>query len=162
LTLEVNQYGISQYADLSFVQLAATLGQKTQLPSPKAVVNGLIYRYRHPYRTEIESYEYPDFVRTVSAPIPYDPFETTTGTFVDTPEALDEMLAELKQAKEIAIDLEHHEKRTYVGMVSLMQISTRDKDYIVDTLKPWRRRLEKLNEVFTDPGILKVSWIIEY
>lgn len=66
------------------------------------------------------------------------------------------MLEELKTAKEIAIDLEHHDNRSYIGMVSLMQISTRDKDWIVDTLKPWRRQLECLNAVFADPGILKV------
>ena len=66
------------------------------------------------------------------------------------------MLEELKTAKEIAIDLEHHDHRSYVGFVSLMQISTRSKDWIVDTLKPWRRQLQILNEVFTDPGILKV------
>ena len=66
------------------------------------------------------------------------------------------MLTELKKAKEIAVDLEHHDNRSYIGMVSLMQISTRDKDWIVDTLKPWRRRLECLNEVFADPGIVKV------
>jgi exosome complex exonuclease RRP6 len=66
------------------------------------------------------------------------------------------MLSELKTAKEIAIDLEHHDNRSYIGMVSLMQISTREKDWIVDTLKPWRRKLECLNEVFADPGILKV------
>jgi exosome complex exonuclease RRP6 len=84
------------------------------------------------------------------------PLETTTATFVDTPEELALMLAELKTAKEIAIDLEHHDNRTYIGIVSLMQISTREKDWIVDTLKPWRRKLECLNEVFADPNILKV------
>jgi exosome complex exonuclease RRP6 len=89
-------------------------------------------------------------------PEPYAPFESTTATFVDTPEAVAEMLAELKTAKEIAIDLEHHDNRSYIGMVSLMQISTREKDWIVDTLKPWRRKLECLNEVFADPNILKV------
>lgn len=89
-------------------------------------------------------------------PQPYKPFETTTATFVDTPEALALMLAELKTAKEIAIDIEHHDNRSYIGLVSLMQISTRDKDWIVDTLKPWRRRLECLNEVFADPSIVKV------
>lgn len=68
------------------------------------------------------------------------------------------MLAELKTAKEIAIDLEHHDNRSYIGLVSLMQISTRNKDWIVDTLKPWRRRLECLNEVFADPAILKVFY----
>ncbi len=66
------------------------------------------------------------------------------------------MLKELKTAKEIAVDLEHHDTRTYVGLVSLMQISTRNQDWIVDTLKPWRRKLQVLNEVFTDPSILKV------
>jgi exosome complex exonuclease RRP6 len=113
-------------------------------------------RYPHPYQTEIESYEYPQSMYQVSEPQPYTPFETTTATFVDTPEALATMLAELKTAKEIAVDLEHHDNRSYVGLVSLMQISTRKKDWIVDTLKPWRRDLECLNEVFADPNIIKV------
>lgn len=75
---------------------------------------------------------------------------------MDTEEAVEEMLAELKQAKEIAIDLEHHDARSYIGLVCLMQISTRDRDWIVDTLKPWRRKLQCLNEVFADPSIIKV------
>ena len=66
------------------------------------------------------------------------------------------MMVELKEADEIAIDLEHHETRSYAGLVCLMQISTRTKDWIVDTLKPWRADLQVLNEVFTDPRILKV------
>ncbi|KAF2714131.1 exosome complex exonuclease-like protein Rrp6 [Pleomassaria siparia CBS 279.74] len=113
-------------------------------------------QYPHPYQTEIESYNYPSDMYEQSEPQPYTPFETTTATLVDTPEALAAMLSELKTAKEIAIDLEHHDNRSYIGMVSLMQISTREKDWIVDTLKPWRRRLECLNEVFANPNILKV------
>jgi exosome complex exonuclease RRP6 len=76
---------------------------------------------------------------------------------VDTPEAVAAMLEELRSAKEIAVDLEHHDTHTYVGLVSLMQISTRYKDWIVDTLKPWREGLQVLNEVFADPNIVKVS-----
>lgn len=110
----------------------------------------------HPYQTEIEQYRYPTSVYTYSEPIPYHPFETTTAVYVDTEESLYDMLEELKQAAEIAIDLEHHDQRSYIGIVSLMQISTRDKDWIVDTLKPWRRRLQCLNEVFADPKIIKV------
>jgi exosome complex exonuclease RRP6 len=75
---------------------------------------------------------------------------------VDTYEGVLEMLKELKTAKEIAVDLEHHDARSYVGLVSLMQISTRGKDWIVDTLKPWREELQVLNDVFADPKILKV------
>jgi exosome complex exonuclease RRP6 len=66
------------------------------------------------------------------------------------------MLAELRKASEIAIDLEHHDTHSYVGIVCLMQISTRQKDWIVDTLVPWREDLQILNHVFTDPKILKV------
>ncbi|KAF2738252.1 hypothetical protein EJ04DRAFT_541437 [Polyplosphaeria fusca] len=113
-------------------------------------------QYPHPYETEIQSYEYPPSVYQESEPQPYHSFDATTATYVDTPEALATMLAELKTAKEIAIDLEHHDNRTYIGLLSLMQISTRDKDWIVDTLQPWRRRLECLNEVFADPSIIKV------
>ncbi|KIW00363.1 hypothetical protein, variant [Verruconis gallopava] len=112
--------------------------------------------YRHPYQTEIEEYKFPPSVYIRQDPIPYQPYDTTTATLVDTEEAMLEMLEELKKAKEIAIDLEHHDQRTYVGIVCLMQISTRDRDWIIDTLKPWRRRLECLNEVFADPSILKV------
>lgn len=76
---------------------------------------------------------------------------------MDTPEAVAAMLAELKTAKEIAVDLEHHDVHSYIGLVSLMQISTRDKDWVIDTLKPWRHELQVLNEVFADPNIIKVS-----
>ncbi|KAF2237489.1 hypothetical protein EV356DRAFT_442033 [Viridothelium virens] len=122
---------------------------------PVTEEDGTIH-YPHPYQTEIEQYQYPSAVHTEAIPIPYQPFGTTTATLVDTPEKLEEMLKELKGASEIAIDLEHHDHRSYIGIVSLMQISTRNKDWIVDTLKPWRRKLEVLNEVFTDPRILKV------
>ncbi|KZF21908.1 hypothetical protein L228DRAFT_269356 [Xylona heveae TC161] len=113
-------------------------------------------QYKHPYEAEIKECQYPPSVYDQVEPIPYRSFEDTAATFVDTPEAVAAMLAELKNAKEIAIDLEHHDSRSYVGIVSLMQISTRDKDWVVDTLKPWRRDLQVLNEVFADPRIVKV------
>ena len=113
-------------------------------------------RCRHPYDLEIRTARYPPSTFVKADPIPYLSFDDTKATFVDTPEAVATMLADLQQAKEIAIDLEHHDEHSYTGMVSLMQISTRTKDWIVDTLKPWRKDLQVLNEVFTDPNILKV------
>ncbi|KAJ6020710.1 hypothetical protein N7540_006214 [Penicillium herquei] len=112
--------------------------------------------YPTPYESEIRAAKYPKSVYEKSPPIDYLPFESTTATFVDTLDGVKEMLKELKQAKEIAIDLEHHDVHSYSGLVSLMQISTREKDWVVDTLKPWREELQILNEVFTDPKILKV------
>jgi len=113
-------------------------------------------QYQHPYQAEIEQYRYPSSVSTKADAIPYTPWDNTTATFVDDYEGVLAMLEELKDASEIAIDLEHHDTHSYIGLVSLMQISTRNKDWIVDTLRPWRRKLEVLNEVFTNPKILKV------
>ncbi|KAI6262955.1 hypothetical protein MCOR27_007580, partial [Pyricularia oryzae] len=113
-------------------------------------------QYKHPYETEILQSRHPESVYQKRDPIPYTPIAKSSPTYVDTYEGVLEMLEDLKQAKEIAVDLEHHDFRTYHGLLSLMQISTREKDWIVDTLKPWRQQLEILNEVFADPSILKV------
>ncbi|RMZ75040.1 hypothetical protein DV737_g5504, partial [Chaetothyriales sp. CBS 132003] len=113
-------------------------------------------RYDHPYALEIEQYSYPPRVCEPAPPVPFAPTESTAVTMVDTEDAMLQMVVELKRAKEVAVDLEHHSYRSYVGIVCLMQISTRDKDWIIDTLKPWREKLQILNEVFADPKILKV------
>lgn len=100
--------------------------------------------------------QYPDRLFKVAEPIPPQPVESATATWVDTYQGVLDMLTELKEATEIAVDLEHHDFRTYRGIVCLMQISTREKDWIVDTLQPWRHKLEVLNQVFADPSIIKV------
>jgi len=69
------------------------------------------------------------------------------------------MLESLKKATEIAVDLEHHDYRSYYGFVCLMQISTREKDWIIDTLE-LREELIALNEVFTNPSIIKVNSVL--
>ncbi|KAL9098979.1 MAG: hypothetical protein Q9163_005456 [Psora crenata] len=113
-------------------------------------------RYKHPYETEIKEAQPPPSVYLKSEPISPLPYNSNVATFVDTPEAVQAMLEELKQSNEIAIDLEHHDEHSYVGLVSLMQVSTREKDWVVDTLRPWRQDLQVLNEVFANPKILKV------
>lgn len=114
------------------------------------------FRFKHPYGTEILNLKYPSSTYESRDPIPYQPIDKAPAIWIDTYEGVLEMLEELKQAKEIAVDLEHHDMRTYQGLLSLMQISTREKDWVIDTLQPWRHKLEVLNEVFADPKILKV------
>ena len=124
------------------------------------ILKGLInmyFRYGHPYETEIKASQYPATTHVKADPIPFLPYESSEATLVDTPESLRSMVDELRLAKDVAVDLEHHDEHSYVGLVSLMQISTRKKDWIIDTLKPWREKLQMLNEVFTDPKILKVK-----
>lgn len=83
------------------------------------------------------------------------PLEDNDVIWVDDLPTFKKMLNDLKQANEIAVDLEHHDYRSYHGFVCLMQISTRKQDWIVDTLE-LREDLIALNEVFTNPNILKV------
>lgn len=111
----------------------------------------------HPYFYEISHIVYPPTIFSPRAPIEPKSFEDTPFTYVDGLPGLQRLLSQLRQAEEIAIDLEHHSYRSYHGFVCLMQISTRNEDWIVDTLIPEiRANLEDLNEVFTDPKITKV------
>ena len=127
-------------------------------PTLKHLID-ISFRYKHPYEVEINHAQYPSSTYIKTDPIPYLPLESTKATFVDTPEDVALMLDELRNAEEIAVDLEHHDTHSYIGIVSLMQISTRTKDWVVDTLKPWREDLQILNEVFANPKILKVRFL---
>lgn len=92
---------------------------------------------------------------TSRPPIPYEPMEKTPLNWVRTAGELEAMLEKLRQSQEIAVDLEHHDYRTYGGFLCLMQISTREEDWLVDLLL-LRDEIQSLNEVFTDPSIVKV------
>lgn len=81
--------------------------------------------------------------------------EETPLVYVDSESALKGMINELSNATQIAVDVEHHSYRTFQGITCLLQLSTREKDYIVDALA-LREELHELNEIFANPKILKV------
>ena len=83
-------------------------------------------------------------------------FKDTPFTWVATSQDLRAMLVKLRRVPEIAVDLEHHNYRSFAGFVCLMQISTREEDWIIDTLS-LREELTDLNEIFTNPKIVKVQ-----
>ena len=111
--------------------------------------------YPHPYEVEIDQQEYNPSILQILEPISSQSWDDQQAIWVDSLESLNNMLEELKGATEIAVDLEHHDYRTYYGIVCLMQISTRKTDYLVDTIA-LRDELHILNEVFTNPSIVKV------
>lgn len=114
---------------------------------------------RHPYFYETRHLPYPTSMFTIATPQKPRSFDETPLTFVDTPEQLEEMVEKLKLAKEIAVDLEHHSMRSYHGFTCLIQISTREEDWVVDTLKlRGELREGKLGGVMMDPAIVKVSF----
>lgn len=109
----------------------------------------------HPYQYEIETFEPDDSFLEVEEGYRYQPVDETPLTFVSTSKQLEDLSHLLKNQKAFAVDLEHHSYRSFQGFTCLMQISTRDQDYIVDTLD-LRNKLHILNESFTDPKIVKI------
>ncbi|CAL1281683.1 unnamed protein product [Larinioides sclopetarius] len=111
--------------------------------------------YCHPYEWEIEKFQpAEEFLQEVE-PVSPKPLDETPLVIVKTEEQLKKMCDELSKVKEIAVDLEHHSYRSFQGFTCLMQISTRETDYIIDVLE-LRSEMFILNEVFTNPKIVKV------
>lgn len=113
---------------------------------------------RHPYIYETKHLGYPSSLFTITSPVAPKSFADTPFTWVDTPEQLESMVEKLKLAQELAVDLEYHSTRSFTGFLCLMQISTRDEDFVVDVI---RLRTEvrdgKLGGVLADPSIVKVG-----
>lgn len=111
----------------------------------------------HPYFYETKHLPYPTSLFVATPPITPKSFEDTPFEFVNTPEQLAAMTETLKKAKEIAVDLEANNTRSYYGITCLMQISTREGDWVVDTLALRSElRDDKLGGVLADPAIVKV------
>ncbi|KAH9405363.1 Exosome component 10, partial [Tyrophagus putrescentiae] len=114
--------------------------------------------YPHPYQKELEEFE--PKIEFFEEKMDVDELPPMVGEmkpikFISRKEQLQELVTILKKYKEIAVDVEHHSFRTYQGFTCLIQISTSDDDYVIDVFPLWSD-MELLNEVFTDPAILKV------
>ncbi|KAM9855584.1 exosome complex component 10 isoform 2-T2 [Aulostomus maculatus] len=111
--------------------------------------------FAHPYQYELDHLTTPESLLSKPEPQMYKPMADTSCSFVDTLEDLVALNEKLCRLSEFAVDLEHHSYRSFLGLTCLMQISTREHDYIIDTLE-LRSEMYILNEAFTDPSIVKV------
>uniref|UniRef100_A0A8C5B2M4 Exosome component 10 n=1 Tax=Gadus morhua TaxID=8049 RepID=A0A8C5B2M4_GADMO len=111
--------------------------------------------FAHPYQHELDHLTVPERLLSKTEPQMFRPMEETKCSFIDTLEELVALNETLCKVSEFAVDLEHHSYRSFLGLTCLMQISTREQDYIIDSLE-LRGELYLLNEVFTDPDIVKV------
>lgn len=111
--------------------------------------------FNHPYEYELNAFVPPNDQLKKSEPIKYKALEETPLVIIENSSDIKLLLDDLKEYKEIAVDLEHHSYRSFQGITCLMQISTKDTDYLIDTLS-LRSELHKLNEIFTKRTILKV------
>jgi len=86
---------------------------------------------------------------------PSSSMNETVLTFVETRDQLKKMMKRLRRVQEIAVDLEHHDYRSFQGFTCLVQISTRTEDFVIDAIA-LREHLSCLNEVFMNGKIVKV------
>ncbi|MGB7338662.1 MAG: ribonuclease D, partial [Phototrophicaceae bacterium] len=82
------------------------------------------------------------------------------ATYVDTPQALQQMLDTIAGSAEIAVDTESNNMYAYRGQVCLIQLSNRDHDYIIDPLAI--DDLQPLAPLFADETIEKIFHAAEY
>lgn len=109
----------------------------------------------NPYEYEIQHLTIPEKQLNPVKERIYGALETTPTSWIDTLTELDILVDKLSRVTEFAVDLEAHSMRSYQGFVCLMQISTRGENFLVDALA-LRPQMQRLNRVFTHPGIVKV------
>eukprot|EP00892_Ulva_mutabilis_P001711 jgi/Ulvmu1/11540/UM078_0030.1 len=116
-----------------------------------------LHRLRHPFASALETLpgKYPPWMLERPTPTPALPFDSSTFTYVDSTAALAEMADNLSSVREFAVDLEHSD-RSFLGFTCLMQVSTRARDYVVDTLALRSHIGAALAAPFADVQVLKV------
>lgn len=125
----------------------------------------------HPYIAELNALEWEDVEsdhshkgsKILGGRTLMNPNKNATGagselgafTLVDTLAGLEDMINRLKGCDVIAIDVEHHSRQSYRGFVCLLQITGAGDDWIIDPFGIFKE-MWRLNEVTTNPGILKI------
>ena len=108
--------------------------------------------YSHPYIFEIDHLRLPENQIEKSEDnlsANYKSLPDTEAIYVDNPKSLNDMIENLKMFNAIGVDVEHHGYRSFLGITCLIQISTTEKDYIVDPFPLWSDgHMNKLNEIF--------------
>ncbi|XP_024003641.1 protein RRP6-like 3 isoform X2 [Eutrema salsugineum] len=109
----------------------------------------------HPYETEI----------SVLLENPELEFEFLRGEYslemsdayvwVETESKLKELAETLAKEKVFAVDTEQHSLRSFLGFTALIQISTQEEDFLVDTIA-LHDAMSILRPVFSNPDICKV------
>ncbi|KAJ2882861.1 exosome nuclease subunit [Coemansia asiatica] len=117
--------------------------------------DGVHFDMPHPYEYEIKHQPVASQLFEETEPVEPASWDDTPFEFVDTEEQLNRMMEHLEQAEEVAIDLEHHNYRSYQGFTCLVQVSSRTRDFVVDALA-LRSSLCVLNRVTANPNVVKV------
>jgi exosome complex exonuclease RRP6 len=116
---------------------------EVQNPSAASIVSST-----HPFAHEIAGLMYDASQLSSCTPTPPVDIKVCPFVFVDTPQEFEnvclhsplfphpppQFVAHVESAAELAIDLEHHSHRSFQGFTCLMQVSTRQRDYVIDAI----------------------------
>lgn len=151
----------SKPARNKFLELQQNSSGNKNVIKPKT--NKTFVRQVHPYADLIENMKLPikemyeedfDEAKFLERTLKNVPLN-----FVDDEAGLKEMFSKLEGEKMIAVDLEHHSFHSYTGLVSLIQISNSQEDFLVDPIK-LRELLQSpefsLNRIFANEKVLKI------
>lgn len=151
----------SKPARNKFLELQQNSNGNKNVIKPKT--NKTFVRQVHPYADLIENMKLPikemyeedfDEAKFLERTLKNVPLN-----FVDDEAGLKEMFSKLEGEKMIAVDLEHHSFHSYTGLVSLIQISNSQEDFLVDPIK-LRELLQSpefsLNRIFANEKVLKI------
>lgn len=110
--------------------------------------------FGNPYQFELNTIKFNKWqVNPIDSYFPS--LEVIPIEIVEDVRGLLKMIEEVSLEREIAVDLEHHSLRSYQGILCLIQVSTRFKDYIIDPLKI-PSQVHLLGHIFANPNIVKV------
>eukprot|EP00949_MAST-11_sp_MAST-11-sp1_P003672 g3672.t1 len=135
------------------------VAEATRIPKPRLTLCDYTTVSAHPHEEDVRALILAN--ASASSPLPSEEscnvplVKDRPAAFVDTLAQLDELHGILNSADEIYIDLEMHNFRSYYGFTCLLQISTIDSCFIVDTIALWDH-VKLLRDVFANPRIRKV------
>ena len=90
------------------------------------------------------------------AKVPLRNIEDTLYLWVDNSQSLKQMVSELHGVNVLGVDLEYHVFSHKRGCLCLVQISTGDKDYIIDALSNREEVGIVVKEIMEDPEVVKI------
>jgi hypothetical protein len=71
----------------------------------------------HPYEYELQNLQYLPYQLERTQEQIFLPIENNTPQWISTQKELKEIILDLKNQKEIAVDVEHHSYRSYLGLI---------------------------------------------
>ncbi|KAG2308845.1 hypothetical protein Bca52824_028593 [Brassica carinata] len=110
----------------------------------------------HPYETEITALlENPRLDEFEFLRGEYSLEMSESYVWVETEFELEKLAETLAKQKVFAVDTEQHSLRSFLGFTALIQISTQEEDFLVDTIA-LHDAMSILRPVFSNPDICKV------